>query len=86
MDPEDPATPCGLVAKSLFNDHFDFSEFKKDGEGDAITVLQDNIAWETDKLYKFNNVGTKDGSDKIVLPENSKTPLKTAGSPTWEDV
>ena len=53
MDPAGPATPCGLVAKSLFNDKF--SNFK-DAKGTEIKIHTDNIAWKTDRDYKFKNV------------------------------
>jgi hypothetical protein len=35
MDLKDPATPCGLVAKSFFNDYF--SEFT-DSDGKDIAI------------------------------------------------
>jgi len=53
MDPEDPATPCGLVAKSYFNDKF--TDFKTKS-GTSIKVDENGIAWATDKEYKFANV------------------------------
>lgn len=52
----EPATPCGLVAKSFFNDNFS-SLTLKDNTGDKLIYLnEDNIAWATDKEYKFKNV------------------------------
>lgn len=61
LDAEDPAIPCGLVAKSFFNDTFEL--FKKNpdgGEDTKITIKEDQIAWTSDKQYKFANL--KDAS------------------------
>lgn len=68
MDLNDPATPCGLVAKSYFNDKF--TNFKKTGATNPeIDIKETDIAWATDKEYKFANVEiTKD-----KLPADSKT-------------
>jgi len=38
---EDVAIPCGLIAKSLFNDKFKMT--KKDGT--PVTIDEKNIAW-----------------------------------------
>ena len=51
MKPEDPAIPCGLIAKSFFNDTF---VLKKDGS--AVAISEKNIAWTSDKEYKFTNI------------------------------
>jgi hypothetical protein len=42
LDPEGPAIPCGLVAKSFFNDEYKIN-------GGLVTIQQDNIAWDSDK-------------------------------------
>lgn len=52
LNEDDPATPCGLVAKSFFLDKFTLK--KKSGE--TIAIDAKNIAWESDKQYKFKNV------------------------------
>lgn len=48
---DDPAIPCGLVAKSFFNDTY----VLLDPNGNPIDINQKNIAWESDKEYKFFN-------------------------------
>ena len=56
--PSDPAFPCGLVAKSYFNDTFEI--WTTDDSGAAatnITIADNDIAWESDVKYKFNNLG-----------------------------
>jgi len=68
LDPEDPAIPCGLVAKSFFNDTF--ALYKKNPNGVSekddtlITIKEDQIAWTSDKQYKFEN---------LKNPPNGKT-------------
>ena len=39
------ANPCGLIAKTFFNDTFSFVE--------DITIEEDDIAWKSDRDYKF---------------------------------
>lgn len=51
-----PAIPCGLVAKSWFNDTFEL--WKKGSPDTIIPIIEDNIAWTSDITYKFAN--TKD--------------------------
>ena len=60
MDDADPAVPCGLVAKSYFNDTYLIT----DPRGLNVTINDANIAWESDKQYKFKN---------IQNPPNGKT-------------
>ena len=48
-----PAFPCGLVAKSLFNDTFTLIE-KETSKN--ITISDTDIAWESDVKYKFKNL------------------------------
>lgn len=55
------ATPCGLIAKSMFNDTFAlYSSDDVDSNGDLleanrVVINEEGIAWESDILYKFNN-------------------------------
>lgn len=82
MDPSDPATPCGLVAKSFFNDKYSNLVLKKeDGTKENIKIDETKIAWETDLEYKFGNVEVK----KEDLPEESKTRTENWFSGTIND-
>ena len=45
LSPDAPANPCGLIAKSLFNDTYQLL----DPSGQTITIKEDNIAWPGDK-------------------------------------
>ena len=61
LDDKAPAIPCGLRAKSLFNDTF---FLKKDG-GENQEIKSKGIAWDTDKDYRYNNI-------KENLPEGKE--------------
>lgn len=59
LDPDAPAHPCGLVAKSLFNDTYHLFDFKPEAgenEGQSIPIDAEEIAWESDVKYKFKNL------------------------------
>jgi LEM3 (ligand-effect modulator 3) family / CDC50 family len=43
--------PCGLVAKSFFNDTYTLK-----GPNGSIPINDKGIAWESDKEYKFKTL------------------------------
>ena len=45
-----PIVPCGLIAWSLFNDTYGFS-----AKNEEIKVNKKDIAWKSDKDYKFGD-------------------------------
>jgi len=47
---DDPAFPCGLIAKSFFNDTY---SIKLKGDNNTIKINQDNIAWPADLSLKY---------------------------------
>ena len=50
------AIPCGLIAKSFFNDTFQLSTTPfNDFSTGLITIDSSNIAWKSDVDYKFFN-------------------------------
>ena len=51
LDPEEVAHPCGLIAKSVFNDTFSIK--KQEGDED-ILISEEGIAWSIDKK-KYKN-------------------------------
>lgn len=51
LSPKEPAMPCGLVAKSVFNDTFEL----KDEKGKTIKIEENGIAWKSDLEFKFAN-------------------------------
>ena len=58
LEPSAPAFPCGLVAKSYFNDTFELwhTDEETGVASTNITIADDDIAWESDVKYKFNNL------------------------------
>ena len=56
MDMEAPAFPCGLVAKSLFNDTFTLYKGNETDAANQIKINTEDIAWESDKENKFKNL------------------------------
>lgn len=52
------AIPCGLIAKSVFNDTFSLSTQPFTGKNQStglLSINSENIAWLSDRLYKFKN-------------------------------
>ena len=66
--PEDAAFPCGLVAKSFFNDTFGLYDQYPDetdlGKG-LISINENNIAWESDVEHKFFNIDNEQQKEKL---------------------
>ena len=57
LDPAAAAVPCGLVAKSFFNDTFKlFKETESATQGEEIRIDDSDIAWESDVKHKFKNL------------------------------
>ena len=60
FDPESPAIPCGLMAKSFFNDTLTFyKKYNKESKNPKKDNVEfdlntSDIAWTTD-VGKFNN-------------------------------
>ena len=53
----DVAIPCGLIAKSFFNDNFrDWKVINDFGDSSPLNVDETNIAWKADKELKYKNV------------------------------
>lgn len=67
-DLEQPAIPCGLIAKSFFNDTFKLYKCFGDDcstnidKRTEIKIKNNDIAWSSDLIDKFNNI--------IVPPKN----------------
>ena len=56
------AIPCGLVAKSIFNDTFQLYKVEDDNSEKLIDIIEKGIAWSSDIEYKFNNMEMPSGS------------------------
>jgi len=81
LDPEAPANPCGLVARSLFNDTYSL----KDPKNGEVAILFDDIAWDSDKNDKFNNLDENWESKQWVshTDEHLIVWMRTAGLPDF---
>jgi hypothetical protein len=61
LDKDAAAWPCGLVAKSFFNDTYTVTN----KNGTQIKIDETGIAWDSDKTYKFKlNTEGSDGKNK----------------------
>ena len=60
MNGDLPAIPCGLVAKSYFNDTFELIHMDKDESGhekeNPVSINTKSIAWSSDLDFKFSNI------------------------------
>ena len=60
------AFPCGLIAKSMFNDTYKLT----DSKGNKIDIKENNIAWSGDQgLYKNANLSKQwiDVTNGIII-------------------
>lgn len=76
-----PAVPCGLVAKSIFNDTYKLCKYESEGDCDNvenhIDIVVDNIAWSSDVDFKFRNLDMSDVDQEVK---------DLVGGNEWEDV
>lgn len=52
LNPDDVAIPCGMAARSYFNDTYTI----QDSQGNTIPVSEKNIAWLDDRAHRFKNI------------------------------
>jgi hypothetical protein len=50
LNPKDIAYPCGLIAKTVFNDTYSIFY-----DSQPITIDDSSIAWQSDVDFKFKN-------------------------------
>lgn len=74
--------PCGLIAKSFFNDTFAL----KYKDGSYVPMKKEGIAWDSDINHKFSNPYTNDGVRVIsdFQDEDFIVWMRTAGLPTFK--
>lgn len=56
LDPNSPAIPCGLIAKSMFNDTFHL--FNK-ATNKEVEITSSGIAWPSDLDGRYKNIDKK---------------------------
>lgn len=82
LDPNAAAFPCGLIAKSFFNDEF---KLVKDS-GDVFEIDDENIAWESDKNEKFKKPSVTNADSIMwqdVTEERFIVWMRPAGLPNF---
>jgi len=57
--------PCGLIARSLFNDTFEMFSHAN-GSSIPVTLRKDGIAWTSDKTKRFRNPGPEVHGIRII--------------------
>lgn len=67
-DLEAPATPCGLHAKSFFNDEFTLSTDNR-----SLNLNVDQIVWPNDLKYRFKNVENWQEKQWISMEDGKST-------------
>lgn len=81
LKPSAPANPCGLIAKTFFNDTYSISN----SSNVQIKIHEDEIAWPSDREEKFervsNNWQEKQWVD--VEDEHFMVWMRTAGLPNF---
>ena len=61
LEPDDAAYPCGVVAKSYFNDTFElYKQNVKQNQSREIRMDEEGIAWISDRKIKFKNLNIDD--------------------------
>lgn len=75
LDKDAVANPCGLIAKSFFNDEFSIA---------GLTIDETGISWYSDRTYKFGKP-TNSASIQWIDPTNEHfiVWMRTAGMPNF---
>lgn len=60
--------PCGAVANSFFNDKFEMYFLPKERNKVKINISKEDLAWDSDKQYKFKNPNQKELKNTIRPP------------------
>lgn len=55
LDPDQVAIPCGLIAKSVFNDTYLLNRYEDFRDAGKVTIDDSDIAWKSDVDFKFKN-------------------------------
>ena len=78
LDPDDVAVPCGLIAKSFFQDKFTL----KDEKNNEIEIDSNDIAWKADRELKYKN-GDKDKQWIDMTDEHFIVWMRPSGLPNF---
>ncbi|MCQ2817718.1 MAG: CDC50/LEM3 family protein [archaeon] len=61
LDPKAVAIPCGLIAKSLFNDTYELYKGATADPTQMVPIDDKDIAWAADKELKYKNIKPQGG-------------------------
>ena len=78
LDADDVAVPCGLIAKSFFQDKFTL----KDEKNNEIDIDSNDIAWKADRELKYKN-GDKDKQWIDMTDEHFIVWMRPSGLPNF---
>ena len=80
LDPNGVAHPCGLIAKSFFNDTF---KIKKQEGGEQIIINSNGIAWDVDKEKYKDPENNEDNQWRRVNDERFMIWMRPAAMPDF---
>jgi len=90
LDPDAIAYPCGIIARSLFNDTYNLTKLDSQNPQTAfglspLELNENNIAWKSDVDYKFKNQAGNYQDIQWVDVENQHfiVWMRTAGLPSF---
>ena len=79
---DDLAIPCGLIAKSFFNDNYTLYKNSISDEN-LIDIDQTDIAWQADKDIKYKNTNNKSKQWIDMTDEHFIVWMRPAGLPNF---
>jgi hypothetical protein len=86
LDPEASANPCGLIAKSVFNDTYNLYEYDDFNRANkrAIPINSTGIAWQSDIDMKYSlNDNYKNKMWQNTTDEHFMVWMRTSGLPNF---
>jgi len=76
--------PCGLIARSFFNDSF---VLRRPGSGEVVEMKKKGIAWSSDIKHKFENPPAEAPGIRVISDfedEDFIVWMRTAGLPSFK--
>ena len=83
LNPDELAVPCGLIAKSYFNDNFTNWELDDGTQITQISPNEKDIAWKADKELKYKNTNKPEKQWIDMTDEHFIVWMRPAGLPNF---